>query len=252
MRTGTVITGIGILLLATSFTGTGPTAKEIIKKAEDNLRGTTSTSEMTIDVVRPQWKRTMKLKSWSKGTQYSMTLITAPAEDQGTVFLKRDKEIWNWVPSVERVIKLPPSMMMQSWMGTDFTNDDLVKASSKTDDYTQKIINDTAVVEQRKCWKIELIPLPAAGVVWSKVNIWVDQADYLELRSEYYDEDSTLTMVFKASDIRKMGGRTIPAKIEVIPAGKKGQETILTYNSITFDQPISDDFFTTQNMKTVK
>ncbi len=234
-----------------SFTGDDDTAKEIVTKAENNVRGLSSLMEMTIQIVRPTWTRSMSVKAWSKGEQYSMMVVTAPAKDAGTVFLKRVKEIWNWVPSIERDVKLPPSMMAQSWMGTDFTNDDLVKASSRIADYAHKIVGDTTI-EGRKCWKIEMIPLPEAAVVWSKVNMWIDQKDYLELRLEFYDEDNKLVNILKGSDIKEMGGRTMPTKLEMIPAEKKGQETIITYTSAAFNQKMEDDFFTTQNMKKVK
>lgn len=226
-------------------------AKEIVTKAENNIHGLSSVAGMTIQIIRPSWTRSMSVKAWTKGEQYSLMIVTAPAKDAGTVFLKRVKEIWNWLPTIERVVKLPPSMMAQSWMGTDFTNDDLVKASSRIDDYTHKIIGDS-LIAGRKCWKIEMIPLPEAAVVWSKVNIWIDQKDYLELRLEFYDEDGKLVNILQCSDIKTMGGRLMATKMEMIPAEKKGQETVIIYNSATFNQPISEDFFTTQNMKKAK
>ena len=128
-----------------SFSGDDQTAKDIVTKAENNIRGLTSISEMTIQIVRPTWTRSMSIKAWTKGEQYSLMVVTAPAKDAGTIILKRIKEIWNYVPSIEKVVKLPPSMMSQSFMGTDFTNDDLVKASSRIDDYTHKIVG-------RKCY----------------------------------------------------------------------------------------------------
>jgi outer membrane lipoprotein-sorting protein len=242
---------IAIFLSASSFTGDDPTAKEIVTKAENNIHGLSSMMEMTINIVRPTWTRSMSLKSWTKGEKYSISIVTSPAKDAGTVFLKRDKEIWNWVPSIERVVKLPPSMMAQSWMGTDFTNDDLVKASSRIDDYTHKLMGDS-MIAGRKCWKIEMIPTANAAVIWGKVNMWIDQKDYLELRLEFYDEDNKLVNILQCSDIKTMGGRTMPSKMEMIPAGKKGQETVIIYKSATFNQSIEDDFFTTQNMKKVK
>lgn len=242
---------VAMAFMAVSFTGDEQKAKEIVTKAENNIHGLSSSTEMTIEIIRPTWKRTMTVKAWSKGEQYSMMLITAPANDAGTVFLKRVKEIWNWVPSIERVVKLPPSMMAQSWMGTDFTNDDLVKASSRIDDYTHKIVGDS-VIEGRKCWKIEMIPLPDAAVVWSKVNMWVDQKDYLELRLEFFDEDNKLVDVLQCSDIKTIGGRIMPCKMEMIPVEKKGQETVIIYNKAIFDQPINEDFFTTENMKKIR
>ena len=225
--------------------------KEIVTRAENIIHGRTSQVDMTIKIVRPSWNRTMTLKAWSKGEDYTISVITRPAKDAGTVFLKRLHEIWNWLPGIERSVKLPPSMMAQSWMGTDFTNDDLVKASSRINDYTHKILGDTTM-EGRNCWKIEMIPMPNAAVVWGKVNLFVDQKDYLELRIEFYDEDNRLVNILQCSEVRMMGGRTIPCKMEMIPADKKGQETIIEYTSAVFDKPMNDDFFTTDNMRKLK
>ncbi len=115
------------------------TAKEIIDKADKKNRGDTQQGTMEMKIVRPDWERTVEMKSWSKGDDYFIIYITAPAKDKGQVFLKRKKEMWNWVPTIDRMIKIPPSMMMQSWMGSDFTNDDLVKQSSIVKDYTHTL-----------------------------------------------------------------------------------------------------------------
>ena len=141
-------------------------------------------------------------------------------------------------------------MMAQSFMGTDFTNDDLVKASSRIDDYSHKIVGDSMIAAN--CWKIEMIPSPEAAVVWSKVNMWINQKDYLELRLEFYDEDNKLVNIMQGSDVKVMGGRTMPCRLEMIPAEKKGQKTVIIYNSAMFNQPITEDFFTTQNMRKAK
>lgn len=227
------------------------TAKDVIKKADEKMRGKTSQSEMTIKIVRPTWTREMKMKAWSKETTYAMILVTSPAKEKGTVFLKSDKEVWNWVPSIERVIKLPPSMMTQSWMGTDFTNDDLVKESSIVDDYVHSFLGDS-IVEGRNCYKIQLIPKPEAAVVWGKIVVWIDKKDFIQMRAEFYDEENTLINTMQSSDVKILGGRLIPTKLEMIPADKIGQKTVMIYNSITFDQPIDQSFFTTQSMKKVK
>lgn len=249
-RTRRIFGSLVILLLQAQLCS-AQDAKEIVTRAENNIHGLSSVTEMTIDIVRPSWTRTISGKAWTRGEQYSLMLITAPAKDAGTVFLKRVKEIWNWLPGIERVVKLPPSMMAQSWMGTDFTNDDLVKASSRIDDYTHKLVGDS-VIEGRKCWKIEMIPLPDAAVVWSKVCIWIDQKDYLELRLEFYDEDNKLVNILQCSGIKIMGGRMMATRLEMIPAGRKGQETVITYNSAVFDKQLSTDLFTTENMKKAK
>lgn len=228
------------------------TAKQIIKKSDDLMQGVKTTkAEMTIKTIRPKWSREMRMKSWSKGKKLSMILITAPVKEKGTVFLMKEKEVWNWIPSIERTIKMPPSMMMQSWMGTDFTNDDLVKQSSVVDDYTHKIIGEE-VIEGRNCYKIEMIPNEDAAVVWGKIHTWIDKKDFLQLKVEFYDEDDELVNLMKASNIKKMGGRLVPAKLEVIPVDKKGQKTVMEYISLEFDLPLEDNFFSIKNMKKVK
>jgi outer membrane lipoprotein-sorting protein len=194
----------------------------------------------------------MKMKTWSYGTDYSMTLITSPAKEKGIGFLKREKEVWNWVPSVEKLIKLPPSMMMQSWMGTDFTNDDLVKQSSIVDDYDHKILGDSTI-EGRKCWKIEMIPHEDAAVVWGKVVVWIDQQDYVQMKVKSYDEDGFLVSTLNASEVKNLGGRIMATRLEMIPADKEGHKTVFIQNSMEFDlEELNPDFFTPQNLKRIR
>ncbi|MCB0429897.1 MAG: outer membrane lipoprotein-sorting protein [Flavobacteriales bacterium] len=225
--------------------------KEIIRKAEDKLKGTTSQAEMTMTVVRPKWDRTISLKTWSKGQELAMILITGPARDKGTAFLKKGKEVWNWQPTIERIIKLPPSMMMQSWMGSDFTNDDLVKESSTIHDYNHALGKDT-VIADRKCWTIVLTPKEDAPVVWGKVVMWVDQKDYMQMRAAFYDEDGFLVNTMQASDIGDLGGKVLPRTMEMTPVDKPGNKTIIHYQSLVFDQPIDDNFFTVGQLKSLR
>lgn len=237
------------LLVSTSI---GQDAKEIIRRAEEVRRGVeTSQAEMTMTIVRPDWSRAMSMKSWSKGDEFALMLITAPARDAGTATLKRGSEVWNWAPRIERTIKLPRSMMSQSWMGSDFTNNDLVQEVSIIDDYDHRVLKDSTV-EGRSCWKIELIPHEDAAIVWGKIYSWVDKADYITLRSEFYDEDGYLINVMQSSNIRTMGGRTFATKLEMIPVEEDGHKTVMEYQSISFDGALSDDFFSVQNMKRVR
>jgi outer membrane lipoprotein-sorting protein len=191
------------------------------------------------------------MKTWTKGNDFAMILLTAPAKDKGTVFLKRKKEVWNWLPAIERNIKLPPSMMSQSWMGTDFTNDDLVKEASIVEDYQHSIMRDS-IIEGRDCYKIQMIPKPEASVVWGKVLLWIDKKDYIMMHAEYFDEDGKLVNTMHSSDIKMLGGKLLPGKLEMVPFEKKGNKTLLIYNSLEFDKIIHDDFFTTQNMPRVQ
>lgn len=224
------------------------TALEIIKKADEKARGITSQGEMKMTIVRPSWTREMTMKTWGKGDGYSMILVTAPARDKGSAFLKRGKEMWNWQPTIDRVIKMPPSMMSQSWMGSDFTNDDLVKQSSIVVDYKHEMLGKEEV-EGYECYKLELIPLEDAAVVWGKVTIWVSVEEYMQLKTEFYDEDDYLVNTILGKDVKTMGGKLLPARMEVIPADEEGHKTIIEQLSLNFDDPIKDAFFSVQSMK---
>ena len=243
--------GIPFLVLIFPGIGTSQDALTIVKKADEKMRGNTAQIEMVINTIRPTWKRSMELKVWSKGTDYSMILVTSPAKDKGISFLKRKKEVWNWYPTLEKVIKLPPSMMNQSWMGTDFTNDDLVKESSVIHDYTHKLIGDT-LIAGRSCHTIEMIPKQDAAVVWGKLIVCIDKKDFIEMHIKFYDEDGILINIMNAYDPKLMGGRVIPARFEMIPLDKKGQKTEMIYKKIIFDEPLKDDFFNMNNMKTLR
>jgi outer membrane lipoprotein-sorting protein len=240
-----------VFLSAFSIYCTAQNATEIVKKADEKLKGQSSYAIMSIEIVRPKWSREMKMKSWSKGDEYSIILITEPARDQGTVFLKRNKEIWNWVPSIDRNIKLPPSMMTQSWMGTDFTNDDLVKQSSIVVDYTHKILKDS-IVEGYNCYVIGLDPKPNAPVVWGKIKIWITKEEYMQMRTEFYDEDGYLINIMNGLDVKVFDGKKLPSVMEMNPVEKKGQKTVIRYHELKFNIDVKEDFFTTQNMKRLR
>lgn len=227
------------------------TAKEIITQAEEKLRGNSSRSSLTVTIVRPNWTRKITTTSWSYGTEYALIYISDPARDAGTVFLKRDKEIWNWQPSIERTIKLPPSMMMQSWMGSDFTNDDLVRESSIVNDYTHNIVGDTVILG-RECYKIELIPKPEAAVVWGKIYSYISKEELLQLKTQFYDEDGYLINVMEGFDIQTYDGRTLPRRLRMTPMETPDQYTEMTYEGLEFDIDVDPSFFSQQNMKRIR
>lgn len=239
-----------ILLVCFPAFLTAQTAREIVQKADEKMRGNTSQAIITIKTIRPSWSRTMTVKTWMKGTDLAMILIQSPAKDKGIVFLKRKKEVWNWMPVLEKTIKLPPSMMNQSWMGTDFTNDDLVKESSVVNDYEHSIIGDT-IIDNRSCFIIQMVPKPEAAVVWGKLIVCIDKKDMLELHTKFFDEDGSLISTMNAYNVKLMDGRLIPTTFEMIPADKKNQKTEMIYETIQYNKPIEDGFFTTERMKIV-
>lgn len=242
-----------LLLLASGFTLSAQdiNIEEIVRKADEKFRGTSSIGELTMIIERPSWSRTVSMKNWTLGNDYSLIYITAPAKEKGQVFLKRDKEMWNWVPNIERMIKIPPSMMMQSWMGSDFTNDDLVKESSMADDYDQKLLGEEEI-ESYNCYKIELIPHDDAAVVWGKVIMWISKEELHWLKAEFYDEDEYLVNTEILSDIKKMDDRVMPTRLEMIPADEEGHKTIMIFEKIDFNVDIKQSFFSQQNMKRIR
>ena len=229
----------------------GQTAKEIIKKADDKMQGLSNKSVMKMTIVRPDWKREITMKGWSLGKEYSLILITAPARDKGSAFLKRTNEMWNWQPSIDRVIKLPPSMMLQSWMGSDFTNDDLVKESSIVNDY-EHILEGDSIINGMSVYKISMIPKSETAVVWGRVIVYIVKENYIQLLVKYYDEDDFLVNTMTLSNIQTMGGREIPTHMVMTPAEEPNNQTIIDYIEMEFDLDISESFFSLQNMKRVR
>ncbi len=240
---------LGVLIGAAAMAQ--PTAREIIEEADKLMQGESNRGTMKMSIVRPKWTRDITMKSWALGTEYSLVLITSPARDKGTGFLKRDKELWNWQPSIDRVIKLPPSMMMQSWMGSDFTNDDLVKQSSIVKDFEHSLAGDTTM-QGYDVWKIVLIPKPEAAVVWGKIEVYVTKEKYFQLMLKYYDEDEYLVNTMNLSEIKQMGDREIPTRMEMIPAENPDQKTVVIYEDFEFDVAMKESFFSIQNLKRLR
>jgi len=226
----------------------GQNAREIVRKSDQLIRSKSSYSEMSMKIIKPEWSREMHMKVWAIEPDYALVLITAPARDKGSVTLKRKKEVWNYIPAVRRVIKIPPSMMLQGWMGSDFTNDDLVRQSSIVTDYNQKITGSENIAGY-DCYKIEMIPRPEAGVVWGKVLLWISKKGFMQMRAEYYDEDDVLIKTMTGSHIQKLGGRVFPTHWEMAPQDKPGQKTVMDYLDIVFNKKLNPRFFSQQNMK---
>ena len=239
------------VFLVTSGFSQQLTGKQLIEKADQLQRGKTNKGEMAMTIIRPKWERTITMKTWSKGSDFSMTYITSPVKDKGQVFLKRESEMWNWVPTINRMIKIPPSMMSQGWMGSDYSNDDILKESSIVVDYIHKIIGEEQL-EGLDCFKVELTPKEDAAVVWGKVIKWISKDEYWQLKSEYYDEDDELVRTELATEIELFGDRRLPSKLEIIPADKPGQRTVVHIISSEFNVKLEERFFSQQNMKRVR
>ncbi|MGR5067635.1 MULTISPECIES: outer membrane lipoprotein-sorting protein [Vibrio] len=234
-----------------SLTVYAETAFEIVKKSDLAMRGDASYSEATMDIIRPDWTRSMSMKSWTKGTELSLVLVTAPAKDKGSASLKRQREMWNWVPSIERVIKIAPSMLSQSWMGSDFTNDDLINQSSIVVDYQHELKRKDSF-DGDAVWVIEAVANPDAPVVWSKITLWISTSTYLQRKVDFYDEFDELVNVMTTYDVKLLGGRKLATRMEMQPVDEPGNKTVLTTHQAQFDFEIDDGFFSQQQMKSLR
>ncbi len=239
-------------LISVSLTGQDLTAREIIRRADEQFNGEkTSVSEMAMTIVRPTWERTIEFKNWTSGRDYALTLITAPPREKGQTFLKRADEMWNWNPTIGRLIKLPPSMMSQGWMGSDYTNDDILKESSVVSDYYHELTGEETI-GGRECYRIKMVAREDAPVIWGHQERWISKDNFLFMKAELYDQDGYLVRTELGSDVRTMDGRLIPTRLELIPAEEEGHKTIVEIRQITFNTPIEDRFFSQQNMKRIR
>lgn len=224
------------------------TPREIIDKVDRILRGDSSHGTATMEVKTSHWERTLSMEVWSLGTDYSLVRITEPAKEAGTATLKVKDDIWNYLPKVDRTIKIPASMMMGSWMGSHFTNDDLVKESRLVDDYDIEVSfeGDREGVD---VWELRLTPRPEAAVVWGRVEYRVRKKDLMPLWAKYYDEGGNLIRTLAFSEFNKFGGRLVPAVMTMTPEDKPGEHTTVRYLTLEFDVHLDPSFFSLQNLK---
>jgi len=239
---------LSLLIISGFLQAQDLSGKEIMKRSDQKLRGLSNKTVMSMTIERPSWSRTITMKSWSKGQKFSLVLITAPAKEKGQTFLKRENDMWNWIPQISRMIKLPPSMMSQGWMGSDYSNDDILKESSIVNDYNHTILGSEEY-EGIDCYKLQLIPKQDAAVIWGKIIKIISKEDFLQLKTLYYDEEDFLIKTELSSNIKLMDDRKIPTHIEIIPNDKKGHKTILEIISTDFNINVNDSFFSQQNMK---
>jgi len=233
------------LLLITLFLHANE-AQAIIKKLEKNLRGDYMYSTMSMIVTSKRGKRTVKIESWSEGNDKSFIKILYPKKDKGITFLKIDNQMWQYIPKIERTIKIPPSMMLQSWMGSDFTNDDMVKESSLEEDYSAKLLSkkgDSAT--------LELIPKPDAAVVWGKIIIDVDLKNAVPVKEVFYDDMMQKVRIMTFSKIEQHGSHRVPMVMELKPLdpNKKKNRTKVIFEKVNFDTKIDPSYFTKQALK---
>lgn len=219
-------------------------ADEIIRKLDNNMRGKNVSMEMTMKVVSLGHERTMKMQSFSEGTKKSFTKILYPPKERGITFLSLDNQMWQYVPKIEKIIKIPPSMMLQNWMGSDITNDDVVKQSSIVEDYNAKIIKKEGSIVT-----IELIPKEDAAVVWGKVIINIDTITYTSKKDIFYDEEGEEVRYFLYNKVKKIGKYYIPTIWRVQSRTKKNNYTEILLEDVVYDADISEQYFKKSALK---
>ncbi|HUV31452.1 MAG TPA: outer membrane lipoprotein-sorting protein [Acidobacteriota bacterium] len=221
--------------------------RAIIEEIDQLYRSESSYSELEMEVVTPHWQRTLAMEAWSLGLDRTFIRITSPKKERGVATLRVESEMWNYLPKTDKVIKIPPSMMMSSWMGSDFTNDDLVKEFSLFEDYTYEFV--TVEAPDDNLIYINCIPREDLPVVWGNVVIAARRGDHLPVWQKYYDEKGALVRVLHYRDIREMGGRTLPAVMEMVPQRKEGHRTLIRYTRVEFDAQFEEEIFSLRHLR---
>jgi len=252
--TGSVMATGTLLLAMTAFpsSATAQTspgeAEEIVRHVDDLLRGESSHGTVRMEVVTDRWTRTMEMEMWSLGQEYSLVRILSPSREAGTATLKVDRDIWNYLPRVDRTIKVPGSGMGGSWMGSHFTYDDLVRESSMVDDYEIEVSFE-GERDGTEIWEFSLVPLPEAPVVWGRLELDVRKSDRMPLESRYFDDRGELARTMTFSDFRTMGGRLVPSRLSLNPEDSPGESTTLHYEDLEFDTDLAPPFFSLQRLR---
>jgi len=231
----------------------GLPARAVAERVEELFRGENSYFQATMTIRSPLLPapRIVGFRAWDdRSSGRSFVRITAPPKDRGVAFLNVPPNLWNYIPRVERTLRIPPSMMLQSWMGSDFTNDDLVRESSQLDDYEHHWLGIApAGAGLPRAYVIEYRPHEAAPVVWGRIAAWIDAERFAPLRQEFYDEAGALLRVMRFSDFRRTRGRLYPHAWSLIPENRPGHETAIQIEEIRFDEPIPDSIFTRRNLR---
>jgi len=218
--------------------------RELIRTVEQQYTGQSSFSEVEMTVVTGHWERHLKMESWSLGRERFLIRILAPVKEKGVATLKVENEVWNYLPKVDRVIRIPPSMMGGAWMGSHITNDDLVKANHIDQDYDFTLLEETS-----ESWRIEGIPKSDAPVIWGKIIYQIRKEQLVPSQIDYFDEEDILVRRILFDDVQTVSGRTIPLKMTVLPLEKPKEKTIMHYRKLQFDVDLKENFFSLGNLK---
>jgi outer membrane lipoprotein-sorting protein len=222
-------------------------ARDLVVKAMDQWRGITSHSFMTLVIHRPDWERSMSLESWTEGTEHSLVRVTDPPKDAGNGTLLKEENMWTYSPRINRVIKVPSSMMSQSWMGSDLSNKDVAKSADIIDQYKHTLL-ETREEDGHRVYVIESIPHEEAAVVWGREVLSI-RDDYIMLEEQFWDQDDVLVKTFMAREIKELGGRTVATIMRMETVDTPGQWTEIRVQEAAFDLQLPSNLFTLSNLR---
>jgi hypothetical protein len=225
-----------------------PDLAPLLQRVEQMMQGRTSVDTVSMTIKTPKWSRALKMKIWAKGRDYALVrILEGGPREKGMMTLKREHQLWNYLPQAGRVMKLPSGMLGDSWMGSDFTNDDLVRGTSLVKDFDARLTG-TVVQGQRKAWTLQLVPRASATVVWGKIEMVLDRATCVPLVERFFDEDGAIARTMTLDDLRTVGWRSFPARMTVTPA-EAGRETSIVYDAIDYDVDVADDTFSLDRLQ---
>jgi len=216
----------------------------LVRQVEQQYMGASSRAQTTMLVKTSHWKRSLEMEAWSLDRDYFLVRIIEPAKERDVATLKRSREVWNYLPKVDRVIKVPPSMMGGSWMGSHITNDDLVKANHIEKDYNLRLVEETETY-----FLVECLPKADAAVVWGKIVYRINKTPQVPEQIDYYDEEMVRVREIHFDDVQQIGDRIVPMRLTVLPLEKPDEQTILHYRELVFDLPLDETYFSLRNLK---
>jgi len=232
-----------VIIFLSAFSYGDEEALALLKKVDELYRSTSAIATLEMAIVTPNWERTLKMQSWSRGMEDTFIRVLAPKKDRGVSTLKLDQEMWNFFPKINKTIKVPPSMMMGSWMGSDFTNDDLVREVSLAEDYTVRRLDQPNTI------LLTLTPKQETVTVWSKIEVLVKKDDLMPIEQRYFNETNERVRTMTFDDVKIFSGKKLPARMTMVPHTKEGHKTIVTYLDLDFDQVIPDTIFSLRNLQ---
>ncbi len=235
-----------LLIALTTLSGTAYSldVKTLIREVEQQYNGASSHARTTMQVKTSHWERTLEMEAWSLERDFFLVRILEPAKERNVATLKRDQEVWNYLPKVDRIIKVPPSMMGGSWMGSHITNDDLVKANQIEEDFNLRLLEET-----KTHYLVECLPKPDAAVVWGKIIYRILKEPRVPEQVDYYDEEMVLIREMHFDDIQQIGDRIVPLRFTVLPLEKPDEKTVLHYRELVYDLDLDESFFTLRNLE---